>query len=91
MRKGTGYKKTGVFAVDLVTACVNHYEKSATPVERIILHPEHYKAFCEYVSKTMPDYVIEDCVELDDVRITCGIDVMTESMYYYFKKPLTVA
>ena len=91
MRKGTGYKRTGVFIVDMVTACINHYEKSPLPVERIVLHPIRYKEFCDYVNKVMPEYEIDGAVDFDDVRIMCGTDIMTESMYYYFKKPTTTA
>lgn len=91
MRKGKGYKRTGVMIVDMVCACVNHYELSPTPVDRITLHPVRFKEFCDYVNKIMPEYEIDGAIDFDDVRITCGTDMMNESMYYYFKQPKTVA
>lgn len=40
----------------------------------------------------MPEYEIDGAIDFDNVRITCcGIDLMNESMYYYFKKPITTA
>jgi hypothetical protein len=91
MRTKKGYKKTGVMIVDMVCACINHYEDTVTPVDRITLHPIRWKEFCDYVNKVMPEYEIDGSIDFDNVRITCGIDVMNESMYYYFKKPITTA
>lgn len=92
MRTKTGYKKTGVMIVDMVCACINHYENTITPVDRITLHPIRWKEFCDYVNKVMPEYEIDGAIDFDNVRITCcGIDLMNESMYYYFKKPITTA
>jgi hypothetical protein len=91
MRKGTGYKPTGVMIVDMVTACINHYEKTITPIERITLHPIRFQEFCDYVNKVMPEYEIDGAIDFDDVRITRGTELMNESMYYYFKKPKTLA
>lgn len=92
MRTKTGYKKTGVMIVDMVCACINHYENTITPVDRITLHPIRWKEFCDYVNKVMPEYEIDGAIDFDNVRITCcGIDLMNESMYYYFKKPITNA
>ena len=91
MRIKTGYKKTGVMVVDMVCACINHYENTITPVDRITLHPIRFKEFCDYVNKVMPEYEIDGAIDFDNVRITYGIDLMNESMYYYFKKPTTSA
>jgi hypothetical protein len=91
MRIKTGYKQTGVMIVDMVCACINHYENTITPINRITLHPIRYKEFCDYVNKVMPEYVIDGAIDFDDVRITCGSEIMNESMYYYFKQPLTKA
>lgn len=78
--------------VDMVCACINHYENTITPVDRITLHPIRWKEFCDYVNKVMPEYEIDGAIDFDNVRITCcGIDLMNESMYYYFKKPITTA
>lgn len=87
----TGYKNTGVMIVDMVSACINHYERTITPVERIVLHPVRYEEFTSYVKKVMPEYEIDGCIDFDDVRIMCGSEIMTESMYYYFKKAKTQA
>ena len=91
MRIKTGYKQTGVMIVDMVCACINHYENTITPINRITLHPIRYKEFCDYVNKVMPEYVIDGAIDFDDVRITRGSEIMNESMYYYFKQPLTKA
>lgn len=91
MRIKTGYKQTGVMIVDMVCACINHYENTITPINRITLHPIRFKEFCDYVNKVMPEYVIDGAIDFDDVRITRGSEIMNESMYYYFKQPLTKA
>lgn len=91
MRTKKGYKQTGVMIVDMVCACINHYENTITPINRITLHPIRFKEFCDYVNKVMPEYVIDGAIDFDDVRITRGSEIMNESMYYYFKQPLTKA
>lgn len=85
------YKPTGVFVVDMVTKCINHYENTFRPVERIVLHPLRYEEFCDFVRKTDPEYVIGDWIDFDDVKIEKGSSFMNESMYFYNRAILTEA
>lgn len=91
MKTKKGYKTTGNMIVDMVCACINYYENTFSPIERITLHPIRFKEFSDYVKKVMPDYEIDGAVDFDNVRITSGSDMMNESMYYYFKKQKTLA
>lgn len=85
------YKPTGVFVVDLVAKCINHYAGTFRPVERIVLHPLRYEEFCDFVRKTDPEYVIGDWIDFDDVKIEKGSSFMNESMYFYNRPVLTQA
>ena len=91
MPKKQPYKPTGIFVVDMVTKCINHYENTFRPVERIVLHPLRYEEFCDFVRKTDPEYVIGDWIDFDDVKIEKGSSFMNESMYFYNRPVLTQA
>lgn len=51
----TEYDKTGVYAVDLVAACVSHYRKQNVPLKTIWLRADLYYKFELWVSKNMPE------------------------------------
>jgi hypothetical protein len=81
------YKRTGNIAVDMVAACIYHYEYYKKKLLYIRLHPDVYKMFIEYVVDKIPMYDLSDeTVEFDGVKVTKGSSLMTENMYFEVEK-----
>lgn len=79
------YKQTGNLAVDVVAGCINHAEQWGKKLKRIVLHPNHWKGFCDYVKSQIPDYDFsDDMVDFDGVPVVKGTTLMIKNMYWEF-------
>lgn len=83
------YKPTGDPIVDMVAACIHHYEVQKRPIEYIRLIPKAYDQLCAFVKSKIPGYDFEDGhVDFDGVKITKGSSLQMKTMYWEFKSPL---
>lgn len=72
--------KTGHPAVDMISACLDHYKKYKRKVKLITLNSNYWRMFKEYVLEQKPDLVIEDAIDFKNVRIEKGSIFQTEPL-----------
>ncbi|QTE37489.1 hypothetical protein J3L18_00025 [Mucilaginibacter gossypii] len=82
-KKKGPYKQTGNIAVDMVAACINHYEKQGRKVAYIRLDFIHWTMFKGYVLEQIPAYDLSNGeIEFDDVIVTQGSSLQVKPLYH---------
>lgn len=81
-KKPTGYKRTGVLAVDMVAACIDWYGRRGKKLQYIRLEKSKWIQFCAYVQSQIPGYDFSDgTVDFDGVEITQGSFIQILPLY----------
>lgn len=87
MSKGA-YKLTGNKAVDMVAACIHHYERQGKQVAYIRLDKWHWQHFSHFVLERIPGYDLSNGeIEFEDTIVTPGSSLQIDPMYFELMKP----
>jgi hypothetical protein len=82
------WEKTGIFAVDMVTACVSHYRHFNKPLKTIYLRPVSFYQFLSFVNGILEkkEELVDESskLEFDSVDIKMGSKLQTEEIYCEF-------
>ena len=81
------YMPVGNIAMDMVTACIDHYKRSPKRLKIIYLNHSYWVRFKNYVLRNDPEYVIPDSgVEIEgcDVTVRRGHGLQVEPMMFDF-------
>jgi hypothetical protein len=85
-KKGA-YKPTGNIAVDMVAACIWHFEKQDIKLKAIRLDAIHWTMFTGFILEKIPMYDLTNGeVDFDDVIVTQGSVLQDGPMIYELPK-----
>jgi hypothetical protein len=76
------YKPTGVMAVDMCAACINHYERQGGKVAKIFLRKGLWMDFNKYMRKLIPGHVDTGEIDFDDTLIVQASIIQNDSMHF---------
>lgn len=86
-KKKGAYKRTGNRTVDMVAACIMHYQYFKKNLKFIRLQRPYWLEFCAYVQQQIPGYDFSDgTVDFDGVLITEGSALMNKILYVECEK-----
>lgn len=83
------FKLTGNKAVDMVAACIHHYEKQGKKVAYIRLDKWHWQHFKHFVVGRIPGYDLSNGeIEFEDTIVTPGSSLQIDPMYFELHRPV---
>jgi hypothetical protein len=68
-------------AVDMIKACIAHYKTYGRRVSVITLNSSYWRIFCEWCKRNRPEFVFDNAIQFQNIRIEKGSQFMTDRMH----------